>query len=169
MPRLLSSLLLSALLTVAPTNASAAAQDGATRLVGTWRLVAAAQRMADGTERPDPNVGAKARGYIIYTQTGQICAMLANTERRPWGLADRPTGVEAAAIPANMVAYCGSYSVDEAGGFVVHHVELDISPNRTGTDRKRFFTVSGDRLVLRPAPPLPEGVQDWTVTWVRVH
>ena len=81
MPRLLSSLLLSALLTVAPTNAFAAAQDTATRLVGTWRLVAATQRMADGTERPDPNVGAKPRGYIIYTQTGQVCAMLANTER----------------------------------------------------------------------------------------
>ena len=124
--------------------------------------------MADGTERPDPNVGAHARGYIIYTPTGQVCATLGNMDRPRWAAGDRPTEAEASAIPGNMVAYCGTYSVDEAGGFVTHHVEIDLSPNRTGTDRKRFFTLSGNRLVLRPAPPLPEGVRDWTVTWERV-
>ena len=130
--------------------------------------MSATQLMADETERPDPNVGARARGYIIYTPTGQMCAMLGNSDRARWALGDRPTQSEAMAITDNMVAYCGTYDVDEAGGFVVHHVELDLSPNRTGTDRKRFFTISGDRLVLRPAPPLPPGVRDWTVTWQRV-
>jgi hypothetical protein len=149
--------------------AVAAAQDAATDIVGTWRLVAARQRMADGTERPDPNVGAQARGYIIYTPTGQVCAMLGNSERARWIVGDQPTAAEALAIPGNIVAYCGTYTVDVAGGFVLHHVELDLSPNRSGTDRKRFFTISEDRLVLRPAPPLPEGVQDWTVTWQRVR
>jgi len=52
---------------------------------------------------------------------------------------------------------------------VVHHVEIDLSPNRTGTDRKRFFTVTGDRLVLRAEPPLPEDVQALTITWERVR
>jgi hypothetical protein len=158
-----------AALLLAGQPTAAAAQGAAARLVGTWRLVAATQRMADGAVRPDPNVGAKGRGYIIYTPTGQVCALLGNSERARWALGEQPTEAEALAIPANMVAYCGTYSVDEAAGFVLHHIELDISPNRTGTDRKRFFTVSGDRLVLRPAPPLPEGVQDWTVTWERVR
>jgi hypothetical protein len=162
-------LLLSALVAVFANNPSSAAPGAAGRLVGTWRLVAATQRMVNGAERPDPNIGAKARGYIIYTPTGQMCAMLANSERPHWSLTDRPTEAEALAIPGNMVAYCGTYSVDEAGSFVVHHVELDLSPNRTGTDRKRFFTLSGDHLILRPAPPLPEGVKDWTVTFERVH
>jgi hypothetical protein len=158
-----------AALLLAGQSGSAAAQGAAARLVGAWRLVAATQRMADGTERPDPNVGAHARGYIIYSPTGQVCAMLANSERPRWAVGDQPTAAEASAIPGNMVAYCGTYSVDEAAGYVLHHVEVDLSPNRTGTDRKRFFTLSGDRLVLRPAPPLPEGVQDWTVTWERAH
>jgi hypothetical protein len=158
-----------AALLLAGHPAAAAAQGAAARLVGTWRLVAATQRMADGAERPDPNVGAAGRGYIIYTPTGQVCALLGNSERARWALGERPTEAEALAIPANMVAYCGTYSVDEAAGFVLHHIELDLSPNRTGTDRKRFFTLSGDRLVLRPAPPLPEGVQDWTVTWERAR
>jgi hypothetical protein len=158
-----------AVLFLAAQPASAAAHETADQIVGTWRLVAATQRMIDGTERPDPNVGAQARGYIIYTPTGQVCAMLGNSERARWMVGDQPTPAEALAITGNMVAYCGTYTVDRAGGFVLHHVELDLSPNRIGTDRKRFFTISGDRLVLRPAPPLPEGVQDWTVTWQRAH
>jgi len=156
-------------LLLAGQSLSTAAQEAKTQIVGTWRLVAATQRMSDGTERPDPNVGAHAKGYIIYTSTGQVCAMLGNSERSRWIVDDRPTAAEALAITGNIVAYCGTYTVDKAGGFVLHHVELDLSPNRTGTDRKRFFTISGDRLVLRPAPPLPEGVQDWTVTWQREH
>ncbi len=154
---------------LAALSPPAVAHHAGAGLVGTWRLVAATQRMADGSERPDPNVGARPRGYIIYTATGQVCALLGNSERPLWVGGDRPTAAEAGAIADNMVAYCGTYTVDEAGGFVVHHVELDLSPNRVGTDRKRFFILSGDRLMLRPAPPLPAGVQDWTVTWQRVR
>lgn len=161
--------LITASLILAGQTASTQALTRRGEIVGTWRLVSATQRMADGTERPDPNIGAQQRGYIIYTPTGHMCAMLGNSARAPWAIADRPTQAEAAAIPETTVAYCGTYSVDEIGGFVVHHVELDLSPNRTGTDRKRFFTINGDRLVLRPAPPLPKGVQDWTVTWQRVR
>ena len=152
-----------------PAKTSAAAQGGAARLVGTWRLVSATERMKDGTERPDPNVGALGRGYIVYTATGQVCAMLGNSQRPRWAVADQPSAADASAIPENLVAYCGAYSVDEAGGFVVHHVEIDLSPNRAGTDRKRFFTITGDRLVLSAAPPLPEGVQALTITWERVR
>lgn len=154
---------------LASQSASATAESAAGRLVGTWRLVADTQRMADGTVRPDPNVGRHARGYIIYTSTGQVCAMLANSERPRWASSDRPTEAEALTIAENMVAYCGTYSVDEAAGFILHHIEIDLSPNRTGTDRKRFFTLSGNSLILRPAPPLPDGVQEWTVAWERVN
>ncbi len=154
---------------VAPSKASAAEPGGATRLVGTWRLVSATERMKDGTERPDPNVGARGRGYIVYTATGQVCAMLGNSERARWAVLDKPSVAEASAIPENLVAYCGTYSVDEAAGFVVHHVEIDLSPNRTGTDRKRFFKITGNRLVLNAAPPLPDGVQALTITWERVR
>jgi hypothetical protein len=156
-----------------PAKASAPVQGGAqgaaARLVGTWRLVSARERMKDGTERPDPNVGAQGRGYIVYTATGQVCAMLGASQRARWAIIDQPSPAEAGAIFDNLIAYCGTYSVDEAGGFVVHHVEIDLSPNRMGTDRKRFFAITGDRLVLRAAPPLPEEVQALTITWERVR
>jgi hypothetical protein len=145
------------------------ARDKANELVGTWRLVSATQRLTDGSVRPDPNVGPKGIGYIIYTSTGQVCAVLGNPERPRWITEGRPTDAEAHGIFKNVVSYCGTYSVNEKGGYVLHHVEIDLMPNRIGTDRKRFFTVSADRLVLRPAPPYPPGVADWTVTWQRVH
>jgi hypothetical protein len=154
---------------IVPAKPSATAQGGAARLVGTWRLVSATERMKDGTVRPDPTVGAQGRGYIVYTATGQVCAMLGASQRARWAVIDQPSAAEAGAIFENLIAYCGTYSVDEAGGFVVHHVEVDLSPNRTGTDRKRFFTITGDRLVLSAAPPLPEGVQALTITWERVR
>jgi hypothetical protein len=148
---------------------AAAAQPATTQLVGTWRLVSATQRMADGHDRPDPDLGPQPRGYITYTAAGQVCTMLGSSERPRWVDGAHPTPAEASAIFANMVAYCGTYTLDEAAGVVVHHVELDLSPNRSGTDRKRFFKLSGDRLELHPAPPWPAGVRDWTVAWQRVR
>jgi hypothetical protein len=103
-------ILLAAALLIGGQPASTTARGTEKGIVGTWRLVSATQRLADGTERPDPNVGAHARGYIIYTPTGQMCAMLENRDRARWAIGDRPTQLEAMAIHGNMVAYCGTYS-----------------------------------------------------------
>jgi hypothetical protein len=148
---------------------AAAAHQATAPIVGTWRLVSATQKMADGSLRPDPDLGPHPHGYITYTATGQVCTMIGSSERPRWVDGRHPTPAEASAIFANMVAYCGTYTVDPAAGVVVHHVELDLSPNRIGSDRKRFFKLSGDRLELHPAPPWPAGVADWTVTWQRVR
>jgi len=125
--------------------------------------------MADGSERPDPDLGPRPRGYITYTSTRRVCTMIGSSERPRWTDGAHPTSAEASGIFANMVAYCGTYTVDEDSGVVVHHVELDLSPNRVGTDRKRKFSLSGDRLELHPSPPWPAGVRDWTVTWERIR
>jgi hypothetical protein len=147
----------------------APSQHVAAQFVGTWRLVSATQTMADGSERADPDLGPHPRGYITYTAAGQMCTMIGSGDRPRWADGAHPTPAEASGIFANMVAYCGTYTVDEAAGVVVHHVELDLSPNRIGTDRKRPFKLSGDRLELHPAPPWPAGVTDWTVSWQRVR
>ncbi len=149
----------------------AAAQStggAAAQLVGTWRLVSATQRMADGTVRPDPQTGPRGSGYIMYGETGRMCAVLANPDRPKWKSETAPLEAEVRAAFDGLVAYCGTYEVNEAEGYVVHHIEIDRVPNLAGTDRKRYFALSGGRLVLRPTPPLPAGVQEWTVEWERV-
>jgi hypothetical protein len=138
------------------------------RLVGTWRFVSASQRMADGTVRPDPQTGPKGKGYIIYTETGQMCAMIANPDRPQWKSEAAPQEDELRSALAGLVAYCGTYEVNETEKYVVHHIELDRVPNRAGTDRKRYVSLSGNRLILRPAD-LPEGMQAWEVVWKRAE
>lgn len=138
------------------------------QLIGTWRFVSASQRMADGTVRPDPQTGPRGKGYVIYTETGQMCAMIANPDRPKWKSEAAPQEDELRSAFAGLVAYCGSYEVNEKEKYVVHHIELDRVPNRAGTDRKRYISLSGKRLILRPAD-LPEGVQAWEVVWERVE
>lgn len=138
------------------------------QLIGTWRFVSASQRMADGTVRPDPQTGPRGKGYIIYTETGQMCAMIANPDRPKWKSEAAPQEDELRSAFAGLVAYCGSYEVNEREKYVVHHIELDRVPNRADMDRKRYLSLSGKRLILRPAD-LPEGVQAWEVVWERVE
>ena len=135
-------------------------------LVGTWRLVAARQRMADGSVRPDPQTGPRGVGDIRYDATGHVCVVLANPDRPAWKAAS-PTDAEARAALEGLVAYCGTYETDEQQHSVIHHIEADKSPSIGGTDRKRSATVTGNRLVLRPVD-LPAGVTDWTVEWERI-
>jgi hypothetical protein len=139
----------------------------AARLVGTWRLVSSTQRMADGTVRPDPQTGPRGTGYIMYSETGRMCAVLANPDRPKWKAETAPLEAEVRTAFDGLVAYCGTFEVNEAEGLVVHHIEMDRVPNLSGTDRKRYVALVGGRLVLRPTP-LPAGVQEWTVEWERV-
>jgi hypothetical protein len=93
--------------------------------------------------------------------------VLTNPDRPRWTSA--PTDAQVRAAFDGMVAYCGAYDVNAAEGYVVHHIEVDREPNLAGSERKRYFSLSGNRLVLRPAPPLPPGVREWTVVWERVQ
>ena len=140
----------------------------APQLVGTWRLVSASQRLIDGTVRPDPQTGPRGTGYIMYSETGRMCAVLADPDRPKWVSDAAPSDAEVRSAFDRMVAYCGTYEVNNVQGYVVHHIEMDRVPSLAGTDRKRYFVLSGNHLVLRPTPPLPAGVQEWTVEWERV-
>ena len=44
-------------------------------------------------------------------------------------------------------------TVNVPKGFIIHHLELSAFPNWVGTDQKRYFEFSGDRLTLK-TPPL---------------
>jgi hypothetical protein len=159
------------LLVLGAAPRGAAAQEPRTLredLVGTWRLVAARQRLADGSERPDPQPGPRGVGYIMYDATGHVCVVIANPDRPAWGSPAAATDEEVRSAFAGLVAYCGTYETDEARHLVIHHVEADREPHVMGTDRTRLATVTGDRLVLRPTAP-PPGVAEWTVEWERVR
>lgn len=138
------------------------------QLIGTWQLVSSTQRLADGTSRPDPQSGPKGFGYLVYTESGRVCAVVGNPERSRWMSAEAPTAAEVRNAFDGFLAYAGTFEVNELERYVVHHVEVDRVPNFVGTDRKRFCSLSGNRLTLRAAPPLPADVAEWTIVWERV-
>jgi hypothetical protein len=145
-----------------------ASEGGRGALVGAWRLVSTEQRMTDGTIRPSPIYGAKGVGYLIYSASGSMCAVLADPTRPRWKSEDEPTPDELRFALDHFVAYCGRYEVNEAEGFVIHHVEIDLVPNSSSAERKRYFQLDGNRLKLRPSERVGENIVEYTLTWERV-
>ena len=72
-------------------------------------------------------------------------------------------------VPFN--AYCARVEVRADEGYVLHHVEVDKSPNMIGRTRKRWFTFQGaDRLALRMDPSeLAPPVVESTLLWERIR
>ena len=133
------------------------------RLVGTWRLVSS-RREEVATGRGEEQLGAEPRGFITYTPSGHVMALLTRGDQAPiGGDADR------AAQHRAMVAYAGRYEV--VGESVHHHVEVSWQPATVGTTFVRHVAFEGeDRLVLRspPGPSAMDGlVSTITVTWRR--
>src|SRR6266487_27467 len=123
------------------------------QLIGTWRLVS----FEDRKDEKDPNsewtypYGKNPKGYIVYDETGHVTIQMMKTPP-PAKFASRddhkPTPEEAEAAYEGYVAYFGTYTIDEANHIVVHHIEGSLSPSYFGTDQKRPFELSGDRLII---------------------
>lgn len=138
-----------------------------TQFAGTWRMVRTQQRMSDGTIRADPDIGPNPIGYLMFDAVaGQMCTVVNNGDRMKWKDAGHPTDAEAQGIWNHTVSYCGSWSVDLTAHALVYQIEANTSPNILGTERRRAFTLVGDRLILHPTP-LPPGVTEWIVEWRR--
>ena len=80
------------------------------------------------------------------------------------GKASTPDEARAAMTSYN--SHWGSFAVNEARGTVTHQTFGAVSPSFAGTDQVRGFTISGNRLTLRP-PNLSNGDQR-ALTWERV-
>lgn len=146
----------------------AAAAGGGAGISGTWRLVETRQVMADGSVRPDPDLGPRPAGYMMYDgASGRVCTVFNDTTRPRWAAA-APTAAEARTMFDQTVVYCGRYRVDEARQVIVFDLEITMSPSGAGASRERRFELSGDRLTLFPTP-LPAGVKAWSIRLERAQ
>jgi len=135
-------------------------------LVGAWRLVSTEQQLTNGTIRPSPIYGPKGTGYLMYSSTGRMCVILVNPDRPLWKSEDNPTPEEIKSAFDGFIAYYGSYEVDETESFIIHHIEAHLVPNWIG-EQKRYFLLSDDRLTLKVAPPLEDGLVEYKLVWER--
>ena len=141
----------------------------AKQFVGMWRLVSRPERLADGTMKQN----SRSFAYIIYTDTGHMCFVSMNPSRPNWKSANAPTTEEMVSGLVNngFGAYCATVEVHAKEGFVLHHVEIEKSPNLVGRTRKRWFTFDGpNHLSLRIDPPeLIPPIVESTLIWERVQ
>lgn len=139
----------------------------ANKFHGAWKFVSSMQTLSDGTRKPVPGYGLTGVGNIIYTPQGRMMVFIMDPARAPFADPAQPTADELRAATRGFLAYGGRYEVNAAEGYVLHHVDLEPSPNRVGLTLKRFFQFEGNRLILRAAE-LPAGVVDYAITWERL-
>jgi hypothetical protein len=135
-------------------------------LVGGWRLVSVEATFTDTGERvatfgPDPN------GRVVVTPAGRIMFLITKSHRQP------PANDAArAALFNETIAYSGTIRLENPGEFVTT-VEMSLFPEEVGTEKRRLFTLDGDRLIIRR----PEQTSRVTrgrvavsdLVWVREH
>ncbi|MBM4254270.1 MAG: lipocalin-like domain-containing protein [Deltaproteobacteria bacterium] len=144
----------------------------ASKFIGTWRLVSVEARRPNGEVAPTPaRYGAKPMGYLMYDNTGHVAVQIMRPDRPKFAVSDIDKGTpeELKAAWEGYSAYLGTYEINEAEGFVVHHVEISSFPNYVGSDQKRFYELSGDTLVLKPPQRQVGNEQlNMRITWQRV-
>jgi hypothetical protein len=119
---------------LAVTSALTSAQSVHEQIVGTYRL---ARYAAHGQE---------PIGRISYDASGRMWAMLLPPGRAP---IDRDSLPEAYRdTMRGVVAYYGTYTIDEATRRVVHHVEAASNPAWIGDDFIRWYRFEGANLLI---------------------
>ena len=119
-----------------------------TALLGTWRMVSWVREVVATGERADV-LGPDPVGYIAYHADGRMMALVVRNDRvAPRGPV--PTDEEKLALFDSMLAYAGSYTLDEEK--VVHHVDASWNQAWTGTDLVRCYRLEGDTLSIQGAP-----------------
>jgi hypothetical protein len=152
---------------VDPAAVRAAVRTANNRFAGVWRLVGENTSDAKGQiVSPGPSASSGGRlGYIVYDPAGYMGVTLA-WPARPRFAGPQPTPQEALAAMGTYNSYWGSFVVNDARSVVTHQTFGALSPAFSGSNQERGFTISGNRLTLRP-PTSANGDQR-SLTWERV-
>jgi hypothetical protein len=123
---------------------SAAPTGDRAKFIGNYKLISFDNLDEKGVSRPSQY----DVGRIMYDASGQMAVQLMVSSRVK---ANPTTDAERLAAYRTYFAYYGGYSVDEAKGTIVHHLQGSTSPASVGTDFVRYYKFSSDgkRLTLQ--------------------
>jgi Lipocalin-like domain len=138
-------MLLISLLLAAMGSAAGGAEENP--LLGTWKLKSFVREVAETGERYN-QMGEHPDGYISYAADGRMLVFFVS-DQQPRPRAE-PTDEERIKLHKAMLAYGGTYKLSP--GKVVNHIDIEWDGRRLGTDQIRFYTVDGDKLVIKTEP-----------------
>jgi hypothetical protein len=139
------------------------------KIIGTWKLISIEDRLPEG--KVIYPMGRNPLGYLMYDSTGHMSQQLMNPDRPKVAVQGERIDVINEVIFFGFDAYSGTYSIDEEKGTIHYRIECSIYPTVVGTELKRKIEISGDQLILTPAPFIDknDGLQHVrTNTWKRV-
>jgi len=127
------------------------------QLVGTWIYESSKGTREDGSpvERP------KAKGAVTYTADGRFHFITVRSDAPKYASGDsaRPSPEEAMAIASGVVAYTGTYTVDESTKTIHVNIETSSFPNLVGApNQRRIVTSITDDELRFTNPRTPAGV-----------
>jgi hypothetical protein len=138
---------------------SSAAPAVREKFLGVWKLVSYDSHPQDGPIRQI--YGPNPIGRITYDKAGHMSAFLMRPGRKPAQNPRAATVEELREIQSGFVAYFGTFDVDEAAKTVIHHVTGALNPAWPGTDLRRTYEFSGDKLTLTAASGTGKIVLVW--------
>ncbi|MFX1344835.1 MAG: lipocalin-like domain-containing protein [Promethearchaeota archaeon] len=128
-------------------------------MVGTWKLVSYEYHDTNGKIYYPFGKDTKLHGYLIYSAERYMSVTVMSSDRTNFAIAGPRGGTTEEKIAAfdSYLSYCGTYEIQQ--NTVIHHIEICFYPNWSGTDRKRIFSIEGDRLSITTLPRGGAGVE----------
>lgn len=139
------------------------------QFVGTWTLVSIQYVETDG-RRIEP-FGPGARGLLYFDAAGNFATQVMAANRPRFASNNRMLGTadENRAMSQGVVAYFGTYSVDDANRIVTLHIDQSSFPNWNGTDQRRTFAFAGDELRYTAASSTANPAESAELVWKRAR
>jgi hypothetical protein len=127
------------------------------QLVGTWIYVSSTGTRDDGSSVQRPSL----QGAVTYTAEGRFHFITVRSDAPKYASGDsaRPSPEEAMAIASGVVAYTGTYSLDESAKTIHVNIETSSFPNLVGAPNQRRIvtSITNDELTFTN-PRTPAGI-----------
>jgi hypothetical protein len=162
------SLIIAAICLAAPLSwiRNAASQPATDQFTGTWALVSIRYVSPDG-KAIEP-FGPNAKGLLVFDGTRFATqVMAANLPKFASNNRMIGTPQEFEAISRGVVAYFGTYSVNDANHILTLHIERSSFPNWEGIDQQRKFEFAGDELRYTAANSTANPAESAQLIWKR--
>lgn len=138
------------------------AQSMKDQIVGTWSMDSNVEEYTDGKKISwDPG----AKGMLMFDSSGHFTQVLAEI-----GIRKKVEGNPAMNPVGKMIAYFGTYTVNEADKTVAYKIIGASFPGWDGIEQTRTVSVDAAKLVSKPAAPFPSPQGPFTpvVTYSRM-
>jgi hypothetical protein len=137
----------------------------AASLIGTWTLVSETAHQGDKTAQP---LGPNPLGMMMFDRGGHFMMFIARPGLPKFAAGKRDAGTpeENKAVLAGLLAFFGTYSVNDADQALILHPEASTFPNWDGADQKRFLKLVGDQQIWTNRTPAI-GAEVVEVVWRR--